>query len=74
MAKNHTGRYIDGMKETLDFIKESRQIDLLNKRTVSLHILWVYRVIRLRLGAHTTGLTDTNTHRQDGEKMEMKLL
>lgn len=53
------------MKETLDFIKESEQIDLLNEGTVSLHVPWVCRVIRLKLGAHTTGLKDTEA--DDGE-------
>ena len=55
------------MKETLDFIKESKQTDLLNKGTVSLHVPWVCR-------AHTTGLKDTKTIRQDVVKMEMKPL
>lgn len=71
MKENHTGRYADGMKETLDFIKESKQIDLLNEGTVSLHVPRVCRVIRLKPGAHTTGLKDTKTHRQG--KMEMKM-
>lgn len=66
MEENQTGRYADGMKETLDFIKKSEQIDLLNEGTVSLHVPRVHRVIRLKLGAHTTGLKDTKTHRQDG--------
>ena len=49
------------MKETLDFIKESEQIDLLNEGTVSLHVPRVCRVIRLKLGAHAAGLKDTET-------------
>lgn len=59
MEENQTGRYADGMKETLDFIKESKQIDLLNEGTVSLHVPRVCRVIRLKLGAHSSGLEDT---------------
>lgn len=59
MEENQTGRYANGMKKTLDFIKKSEQIDLLNEGTVSLHVPWVCRVIRLKLGAHTTGLKDT---------------
>lgn len=53
------------MKETLDFIKESEQIDLLNEGTVSLHVPRVCRVIRLKLGAHTTGLKDTQADRRE---------
>lgn len=59
MEENQTGRYANGMKKTLDFIKKSEQIDLLNEGTVSLHVPWVCRVIRLKLGARTTGLKDT---------------
>lgn len=59
MEENQTGRYANGMKKTLDFIKKSEQIDLLNEGTVSLHVPWVCRVIRLKLGAHTTGLKET---------------
>lgn len=50
MKENQTGRYADGMKETLDFIKESKQIDLLNEGTVSLRVPRVCRVIRLKPG------------------------
>lgn len=69
MEENQTGRYADGMKETLDFIKESEKIDLLNEGTVSLHVPRVCRVIRLKLGAHTTGLEDTKAGwMQDGDE------
>lgn len=69
MEENPTGRYGDGMKETLDFIKQSEQIDLLNERTVSIHIPWVCKVIRLKLGAHTTGLKDTQVEwTEDGHE------
>lgn len=40
------------MKETLDFIKEGEQIDLLNEGSAPLHVPRVFRVIRLKLGAH----------------------
>lgn len=59
MEENQTGRYASGMKKTLDFIKKREQIDLLNEGTVSLHVPWVCRVIRLKLGEHNTGLKDT---------------
>lgn len=69
MEENQTGRYADGMKETLDFIKESKQIDLLNEGTVSLHVPRVCRVIRLKLGAHTTGLKGTQAGcSEDGDE------
>lgn len=74
MKEDETGRYADGMKETLDFIKKSEQIDLLNEGTVSLHVPRVRRIIRLKLGARTTGLKDTKTRRQNGVRMEMKPL
>lgn len=61
MEENQTGRYADGMKKTLDFIKKSEQIDLLNEGTVSLHVPRVCRVIRLKLGAHTPGLKGTES-------------
>lgn len=48
-----------------DFIKESQQIDLLNEGTVSLHVPQVCRIIRLKLGTHTTGLKDTQAGRSE---------
>lgn len=69
MEENQTGRNADGMKETLDFIKESKQIDPLNEGTVSLHVPRACRVIRLKLGAHATGLKDTQAGcREDGDE------
>lgn len=47
------------MKKALNFIKKREQIDLLNEGSVSLHVPWVCRVIRLMLGALTTRLKDT---------------
>lgn len=59
MKENQISRYANGTRETLDFIKEGSEIDRLNEGTISLHVPWACRVIRLKKGAHTTGLKDT---------------
>lgn len=70
MAENQTVRNSDGMMETLDFIKNSQRIDLLNEGSVSLHFPQGCRVIRLKLGALATGL---KTHCQEALNPEFLL-
>lgn len=50
-----------------DFIKESKQIDLRNEGTVSLHVPQVCRVIRLKLGTYTAGIKDTQAERREDQ-------